>query len=85
MQCWKKGPGLDLEGVASHLGDTPGNGESVERFERKGFQDKYIKRALQERGTGRWGCFRIDILCVQTAYTNDRKGEDSLPNRLISG
>ena len=46
MQCWKKRSWLDLEGIASHLGDAPGNAESVERFERKDIQDEHVKRAL---------------------------------------
>jgi hypothetical protein len=69
MQCRKKGSGLDLEGVASHLGDTPGNAESVEWFERKDFQDEHVKRALQEWGICRRRRLHIEILFMQIFYT----------------
>ena len=74
MQCWKKRSGFDLEGVASHLGDTPGNAEPVERFQRKDFQDEHVKRSLQEWGICRRRHLHIEILFIQISYTKSRGG-----------
>jgi hypothetical protein len=51
------------------LGDTPGNAESVEWFERKDFQDEHVKGALQECGIFRRRRLHIDILFMQIFYT----------------
>jgi len=63
MKGGKQRSGFDLEGVARHLGDTAGDGESVQRFEREDFQDEHVERALQEGGIGSRLC-HTDILVI---------------------